>query len=56
VVEWLAAAGASGAGAVVSLRAHKSKVAAVTVALEHLCDALEHDRPPPSALDLIFAR
>jgi hypothetical protein len=55
-LEWLAAAGLSGTGALASLRLYRSQVAATATALEHLCDRLERDRSPPSPLELIFAR
>jgi hypothetical protein len=53
-LEWLAAAGLSGTGALASLRLYRGEVGNVATALEHLCDRLERDRPgSPSALDLI---
>lgn len=56
LIEWLAAAGASATGSLASLRVYRREVTSTVTALEHLCDTLEHDRPPPSPLDLLFAR
>jgi hypothetical protein len=55
-VDCLIAAGASGTGAVSSLRLYRRQVTSTATALEHLLDSLEHDRATPSALDFFFAR
>jgi hypothetical protein len=55
-LEWLAAAGLSGTGALASLRLYRGEVANMATALEHLCDRLERDRSAPSPLELIFSR
>jgi hypothetical protein len=55
-LEWLAAAGATAAGSVASVRSYRRQLSSTATALEHLCDALEHERPPSSPLDLLFAR
>lgn len=54
--EWLAAAGATATGSIASVRSYRRQLASTATALEHLCDTLEHDRAPPSPLDLLFAR
>ncbi|HEX9103808.1 MAG TPA: hypothetical protein VF997_16470 [Polyangia bacterium] len=55
-LEWLAAAGATAAGSIASVRGYRRRLAATATALERLCDALEHERAPLSPLDLLFAR
>lgn len=55
-LEWLAAAGATAAGAIASVRSYRQKLATTATALERLCDSLEHERAPVSPLDLLFAR
>ena len=55
-LEWLAAAGATAAGSIASVRSYRHKLADTATALERLCDSLEHERPPLSPLDLLFAR
>jgi len=55
-IEWLAAAGATATGSIVSVRSYRRQLASTATALERLCDALEHERAPLSPLDLLFAR
>lgn len=55
-LEWLAAAGFGGTGALSSLRLYRKQVTATATALERLLDALEHPRPPSNPLDALFAR
>jgi len=55
-LEWLAAAGATAAGSIASVRSYRQKLTTTATALERLCDALEHERAPVSPLDLLFAR
>jgi hypothetical protein len=56
-LEWLAAAGATAAGSLASLRTYRREMTSTTTALEHLCDTLERDpTPPPSPLEMLFAR
>jgi hypothetical protein len=55
-VDCLIAAGASGAGAVSSLRVYRRQVTSTATSLEHLLDTIEHERATPSALDFLFAR
>jgi hypothetical protein len=56
MLEWIAAAGLTGSGALASLRFYRREIGATATALEHLCDRLERERAPASPLDLIFAR
>ena len=55
-LEWLAAAGATAAGSIASVRSYRHKLAETETALERLCDTLEHEPAPLSPLDLLFAR
>ena len=55
-LDCLVAAGASGTGAVTSLRLYRRQVTSTASALEHLLDTIEHERATPSALDFLFAR
>jgi len=55
-LEWLAAAGATAAGSIASVRNYRQKLTTTETALERLCDSLEHEHPPPSPFDLLFAR
>jgi hypothetical protein len=55
-LEWLAAAGATAAGSIASVRSYRRQLSSTATALEHLCDAVEHERAPSSPLDLLFAR
>jgi hypothetical protein len=55
-LEWLAAAGATAAGSIASVRSYRRQLSSTATALEHLCDAIEHERAPSSPLDLLFAR
>ena len=55
-LEWLAAAGATAAGSIASVRNYRQKLTTTETALERLCDSLEHEPPPQSPLDLLFAR
>src|SRR5262249_8829166 len=52
-LEWLAAAGLSGTGALASLRLYRSEARTVVTALEHLCDRLERERTTPTPFELI---
>jgi hypothetical protein len=55
-LEWLAAAGATATGSIASVRSYRRQLASTATALERLCDALEHEPPPLSPLDLLLAR
>jgi hypothetical protein len=55
-IEWLAAAGATATGSIASVRGYRRRLSSTATALERLCDTLEHERPPLSPLDLLFAR
>ena len=55
-LEWLAAAGATAAGSITSVRSYRRQLGSTATALERLCDSLEHERAPVSPLDLLFAR
>jgi hypothetical protein len=56
VLEWVAAAGSAGTGTLAFMRAYRREVHAALTALERLLDEIAANRPPPSALDVLFAR
>jgi hypothetical protein len=55
-LEWIAAAGSAGAGTLVFMRAYRREVQSALNALERLLDEIAANKPPPSALDVLFAR
>jgi hypothetical protein len=56
VLEWVAAAGSAGTSTLAFMRAYRREVQSALTALERLLDELAANRPPPSALDVLFAR
>ena len=55
-LEWLAAAGATAAGSIASVRSYRRQLSSTATALEHLCDELEHERRRRRRSNLLFAR
>jgi hypothetical protein len=55
-LEWIAAAGSAGTGTLAFMRAYKREVQSAVTAMERLLDEIAADKPPPSALDVLFAR
>jgi hypothetical protein len=55
-LEWVAAAGSAGTGTLAFVRAYRREVQGALTALERLLDEIAANRPPPSALDVLFAR